>query len=336
MTMGPRTNLKCVAFLAIVCIASGQVLETPKGQVEFIGLKLWNAKYLYEKLAEIDPHNPLCMVGLEKLGFAAFSVKKELQGDRMFTLVTVVEPQFSGRIKRRPAPPDELPEVERWSDLLESITHSPNDYMIALQLYDYHLGGKKETVLQELGAFLDPAITKKIWSDLSKLNGNKDKELAAWIIMNDRNIKNRIAAASVLSNFHQSDSTWWALMDAMRYDDMVGNATDGLLTALSRGFPRELDWTPMAVSIKALLDGTNPTHFLTTVRVLIQTRIGPRFAAPLLRNGGSLLIDYLRASREQERAPVRRLLIRLAGKDLGSDPTAWATWISSLCKSERP
>jgi hypothetical protein len=322
-----------MAFLGLVGVALGQVLEIPKGQVEFIGLKSWTAKQLYDKLVEVDPRNPLCMAGLDRLGFAASSVNKEFQGDRMFTQVIVVEPQFSDRIKRRPLPLEELPAVDRWADVLESIHHNLDDYMTAVQLYDYHLSGKIETALQEFGAYLDPVTTKKIWADIAKLNDGKDKELAVWIIMNDKDINHRIAAASVLANFHQSDSTWWALMEAMRYDDMVGAAGDGLLKALSRAFPREVDWTPMVTSIRALLDGTNPTHFFTTVRVLTKTRIAERFAGPLLSNGGSLLIDCLRASREQERAPVRQLLTRLAGKDLGSTPAVWTEWIASMSKN---
>lgn len=326
-------NFKVAAFLVSACVAFGQVLETPRGQAEFIGLKSWNAKQLYEKLAAIDPRNPLCMAGLEKIGAAASSVNKELQGDRMFTLVIVVEPQFSGRIKRRPTPPDDVSAPERWSDVLESLNQHFDEYMIALQLYDYYLGGKTDAALQEFGKFVDPETMKKIWTSLGKLNDEKDRELAAWIVMNDRNFKHRIAAASVLANFRQYDSTWWMLMDALRYDDMAGAAADGLLRALSRAFSREVDWTPAITSIRALLDGTNPTHFLTTVRVLAQTHISERFAAPLLSDGGSLLVDFLGASRDQERTPVRQLMLRLAGKDFGSDPVVWGKWIASLGKS---
>ena len=334
MMMGARTNLIWITLLGLVGVAFGQVLEIPKGQVEFIGLKSWTPKQLYDKLVEVDSRNPLCMTGLDRLGFAASSVNKEFQGDRMFTLVIVVEPQFSDRIKRRPFPLEELPAVDRWADVMESIHRNFDDYMTALQLYDYHLSGKMEAALQEFGAYLDPVITKKIWADLAKLNDSKDKELAAWIIMNDKNVNHRIAAASVLANFHQSDSTWWALMEAMRYDDMVGATADGLLKALSRTFPRDVDWTPMVASIRALLDGTNPTHFFTTARVLTQTRIAKRFADSLLSNGGSLLIDCLMASREQERTPVRQLLARLAGKDLGSTPAVWKEWIVSMGKNK--
>ncbi len=332
--MRTRLVLIWMALLGLVGAVLGQVLEIPKGQVEFIGLKSWTAKQLYDKLVEVDPRNPLCMVGLDKLGFAASSVNKEFQGDRMFTLVIAVEPQFADRIKRRPLPLEGLPAVDRWADVLESIRLNLDDYMTALQLYDYRLSGKIETALQKFGAYLDPVTTKKIWVDIAKLNDGKDKELAAWIIMNDKDVDHRIAAASVLANFHQSDSTWWALMEAMRYDDMVGAAADGLLKALSRAFPRNVDWAPMAASIRALLDGTNPTHFFTTVRVLTQTRIAERFAEPLLSNGGSLLVDCLGASREQERAPVRQLLTHLAGKDLGPAPAAWTEWIATLSKSK--
>ena len=322
-----------MVLLGLACVAFGQVLETPHGQAEFIGLKSWNAKQLYEKLVAIDPRNPLCMVGLEKLGAAASSVKKELQGDRMVSLVIVVEPQFSDRIKRRPVPPEEVFAPERWSDVLESLTQNFDEYMTALQLYDYYLDGKTDIALREFEKFVDPETMKKIWTSLGKLNDEKDRELAAWIIMNDRDVKHRIAAASVLANFRQCDSAWWMLMDALRYDDMAGAAADGLLRALSRAFSRDVDWTPAITSIRALLDGTNPTHFLTTVHVLTQTRISERFATSLLSNGGSLLVDFLGASRDQERTPVRQLLVRLAGKDLGSDPAVWTKWIASLGKS---
>lgn len=332
--MRTRLILMWMALLGLVGVALGQVLEIPKGQVEFIGLRSWAAKQLYDKLAEIDPRNPLCMIGLDRLGFAASSVNKELQGDRMFTLVIAVEPQFADRIKRRPLPLEGLPAVDGWADVLGSIRLNLDDYMTALQLYDYHLSGQMKTALQKFGAYLDPVTTKKIWADIAKLNDGKEKELAAWIIMNDKDVHHRLAAASVLANFHQSDSTWWALMEAMRYDDMVGAAAEGLLKALSRTFPRNVDWAPMASSIRALLDGTNPTHFFTTVRVLTQTRIAEGFAVPLLSNGGSLLVDCLGASREQERAPVRQLLTLLAGKDLGPAPAAWTEWIATLSRSK--
>ena len=328
-----RWILIWMALLGLVGVALGQVLEIPKGQVEFIGLRSWTARQLYDKLVEVDPRNPLCMVGLDRLGFAASSVNKEFQGDRMFTLVIAVEPQFADRIKRRPLPLEGLPAVDRWADVLESVRLNLDDYMTALQLYDYHLSGQTETALLKYGAYLDPVTTKKIWADIAKFNDGKDKELAAWIIMNDKDVNHRIAAASVLANFHQSDSAWWALMEAMRYDDMVGAAAEGLLKSLSRTFPRNVDWAPMVVSIRALLDGTNPTHFFTTVRVLTQTRIAERFAEPLLSSGGSLLVDCLGASREQERAPVRQLLTRLAGEDLGPTPAAWTEWIATISKN---
>lgn len=332
--MGARMSLIWAVLLGLAGVAFGQVLETPHGQAEFIGLKSWNARQLYEKLVAIDPRNPLCMVGLEKLGAAASSVNKELQGGRIFMLAIVIEPQFSGRIKRRPVPTEEVSTPARWSDVLESLTQNFDDYMTALQLYDYYLDGKTDTALREFEKFVNPEAMKKIWTSLGKLNENKDKELAAWIVMNDKDVKHRIAAASVLANFRQFDSTWWMLMDALRYDDMASAAADGLLRALSRAFSREIDWSPAIASIRALLDGTNPAHFLTTVRVLTQTRISVNIAVPLLSNGGSLLVDFLAASRDQERAPVRQLLVRLAGKDLGSDPAAWARWIASLSKNK--
>ncbi len=334
--MRARMSFTWAFLLGITCVAYGQVLETPDGQIEFIGLKSWNAKQLYEKLVAISPSEPLCMAGLAKLGAAASSVNGQRQGDRMFTLVIVVEPQFSARIKRRPAPPEEVSAPERWSDVLKPINKNFFDYDPALQFYGYYLDGKTDIALREFGKYVDFEPMKKIWTSLGKLNSEKDREIAAWIVMNDRDVSHRIAAISVLANFRQYDSTWWMLMDALRFpdDDFASVAAGSLLEALSRAYSREVDWMPAIASIRALLDGTNPIHFLTTVRVLNQTRISERFAAPLLFNGGSLLVDFLGASRDQERTPVRQLLVRLAGKDLGSNPAVWTKWIASLSKNE--
>ncbi len=329
--MGTRIILRIVAFLGVAGLACGQLLDTPHGQVEFIGLKSWSAKLVYDKLVQIDSRNPFCMAGLEKMGAPASSVYKELQKERIFSLIIVVEPQFADRVKRRPVPLEELSFPDRWSDVMELLNRNFDDYMAALQLYASFLSGKPDTVLQDLG--LDAATIKKIWAAMVKLNDARDKELAAWIILNDKNVRHRIAAASVLANFPQVDSTWWMLMEAMRYDDMAGNAAKGTLNTLSPAFSRDVDWSLAIPSIRALIEGTNPSHFLTTVRVLTQTKISPRLAVPLLSNGGSLLIDFLKASRDQERAPVRRFLASLAGKDFGSDPAAWALWMASLGKS---
>lgn len=318
-----------IVFLTSVSLSFGQVLETPKGQVEFIGLKSWNVKELYEKLIAINPDNPICIAGLEKLGFAKAHVKKELQGNKVYSLVTVVEHEYAARIKHRPAPMDTLPPVERWKDILDLFDQQFNEYMLAIQLYFQR--EKSDALLQDLSADWDVNIFKKIWQALYKKDSEKDRELAIWILLNDGDYNNRIAAASVLSNFHQFDFAWWALLETLRYpDDIVVFIASALLKSLIQEYPRKVDWTPMIPSVRALLDGTNLSAFLTVVKVLTETKISPRFAVPLLENGGSLLIDYLGASRQQERAPVHELLIQLAGKDLGSDPDKWAKWIESV------
>ncbi len=91
-----------------------------------------------------------------------------------------------------------------------------------------------------------------------------------------------------------------------------------------------MDWAPATLSLRALLDGTNLFAFVPTVKILTVTKVSPKLAAPLLKDGGALLIDFLKANRQNERDLARGLLVQLAGQDLGYDSVKWLTWIKNL------
>jgi hypothetical protein len=67
-----------------------------------------------------------------------------------------------------------------------------------------------------------------------------------------------------------------------------------------------------------------------TVKILTLTKVSPKLASPLLKDGGALLIDFLEASRPNEKVLAHGLLVQLAGQDLGYDPVKWSAWIKTL------
>jgi len=66
------------------------------------------------------------------------------------------------------------------------------------------------------------------------------------------------------------------------------------------------------------------------VKILTATKVSPKLAGPLLKGGGSLLIDFLNAQRQSEKEAAHGLLVQLAGKDFGFDSSIWEAWIKSL------
>lgn len=54
-----------------------------------------------------------------------------------------------------------------------------------------------------------------LWRFLRRHTAAEDRQVAYWTLANHGNELNRAAAAAILANFPQSDSTWWAVVDAM-------------------------------------------------------------------------------------------------------------------------
>jgi hypothetical protein len=109
-----------------------------------------------------------------------------------------------------------------------------------------------------------------------------------------------------------------------------------VLQALGAGGTRRVDWAPALPTLRALLDGTNLFAHNRVLDVLAATRIEPALAPPLLAGGrGELVLAKLQALWPAERRAARRLLVQLAGRDLGDDVSAWMTWVRAL-RSEQP
>ncbi|HEX4310965.1 MAG TPA: hypothetical protein VHZ25_13115 [Acidobacteriaceae bacterium] len=80
-----------------------------------------------------------------------------------------------------------------------------------------------------------------------------------------------------------------------------------------------------------LLHGTDLFGFPFVLKALAATRAAPALAGPLLEHGGArLVIAYLGAGHEEQRDLAHKFLADLAGRDLGSSPTAWEDWIARL------
>jgi hypothetical protein len=335
--MRKSNGWRVVFFILLSYIAAyGQVIKAPNADIEFIGLRKWSAQSLYDNIVAANPGKPFhaCAADLKgTLGFADASVTVDLSQGRMYILVVVVEPQFASRIHYNAPPRDARLPITRWSDIGELFKSHPNEYSLALQLAGYHFGIPDYDISKAGLSFEDETITiiNDVWKALEPRNEPEDEILAMSTLDNDANYLNRIAALSVLGNFLAHDSAWHVILSSFCDSDArVSNSAMAILTGYAQVQKRIVDWSPAVRTIRALLDGTNLFAFVPTVKILTATKISPKLAAPLLRKGGDLLIDFLRAQRQSEKDLAHGLLVQLARRDFGCDPAKWSAWIATL------
>ncbi|MGB7213330.1 MAG: hypothetical protein WBC97_11975, partial [Gemmatimonadales bacterium] len=150
-------------------------------------------------------------------------------------------------------------------------------------------------------------------------------------LLADPNVYDRMAAAAVLGNFAANDSTWWAVVAAMRErEGGARDAADATLYTLGNTVSHDVDWAPAAADLHALLDGTNLPQLTMVMTQLSATGVGPALAKPLLQGGGHGVLMYAAARQPIVHAVAIRFLRLVSGKDFGDDVGKWQAWIEGL------
>jgi hypothetical protein len=323
-------------ILAAPASLSAQVVDTPDGAVEFIGLERWTIPMIRDSMAVHAPGEPLgqCAAVLRQLGFVSASARliEESDGTRRI-VVTVVEPHRADRIRLRTPAGDSLPDREGWRRGIETFTEHNQAFQPAIQWRGLLFREDSTIVAQLLGfAGTRAPQVQAFWRFLEEHRSPADLEQALRTLEFDRNRRNAAVAAAILTNFPDEPRAWWALMDAQRdsRNQVAATASQALLGLLSAG-PREIDWAPAAPAIRALLNGTNVFVLGGVLEVLAVTGLAPGVAAEVLRDGGAeLVLARLGATDERTRGIAHAALVRISGNDYGTDRAAWAAWVHSL------
>jgi hypothetical protein len=87
----------------------------------------------------------------------------------------------------------------------------------------------------------------------------------------------------------------------------------------------------VAADLRHLLNGTSLFATRIVMRALLNTQVPSRLA-PLLvgRDGGHILLAYVKALRAEDRTLAHDLLVALSAQDHGYDTQRWRQWIASL------
>ena len=251
-----------------------------------------------------------------------------LQGPPI-TLLLLVEPEDSERVRYLPAPPDSMGPVPEWFEQYER----------------YPMGGLSYTILTHVGRPDGRSVvlpegmpdTMRVLMDrgvafLDAHQSDEDRLRALEVLRSDRNWINRSIAAAVLASFPEEDSTWWALTEVIRG---VGprdySGTEGIMAiqALGLSHARPVDWTPVAENLRAILDGTNLFAVAPLMQALTSTEISPDLADEVIGDGRYVLA-YLRSPNASVRLQAQQFLRQISGLDFGDDLDQWETWVASL------
>jgi len=304
-----------------------QIVETSKGKVEFIGLEKWTTEMIQQKLAYQSPDNfHFCAADLKsKLGFADASVTLDSENGKMYTIITIVEPDRAGQVSYKPKPIGSVAIPASWSSLIKLV----EERGILNEILDYGSTLKKSNKTEK--PLLEGA-DRTWWKYLQERRNKEDFQTALKVLSGDKEYKNRSTAALILTNFPEKDAAWSALMDGVRDKDArVNSASLQALITMAKYVPRRIDWSQSASSIRYILNGTNLSALVHIIKTLLKTKVSQKLANDLFKeDGGRMLLVYLRAKNEERKSLSQNLLMHLSGKNFGSDVEEWRNWIKRL------
>lgn len=331
----------------VTITAAAQVVETPSGRLEFIGLKRRNAQQLWDTIASLAPGkgaNECASILREQLHFADASVV--LNGsnpDDFYWVVTAIEPEDSARVHYLTPPRKAQPDAKDWGVIARTSRSGMTMVQATIYTYGPYLVNKPDSARVMLAQYAHQyramtgrtlnigAAIDTVWRTLATRRQREDKARALKTLATDGNENNRVAAVMILANFPDDDGVWQALMNAQRdRSTNVQSAAGSVLNIFITYVPRTVDWAPAKQSIRYILNGTNLFAFLPTAKVLHATQVSPGIAAGLLAHNGDLVTAYMASDNAEGRTIVHNLLYQLSGNDYGLDAAGWKDWIDTL------
>lgn len=252
--------------------------------------------------------------------------------ERHYLVVKVIEPQEAMRVRWAPTPPDSFTILRpAYAEVVLPATDSVGRFGVGRILWplQFYARGSAERAAALTGRASGREDARRLWRFLDAHRSEADRRTALTALHRDGSYANRVIAAAVLANFPDRDSTWMALVEALR--DPNEAVRDAALAVLREMPARQVDWTTAMPTLRLLLGGTNLSAMESLFTVLARTQVNPTLARPLLHDNGTWVLMHLRAEYPGAEASAHALLAQLnGGRDLGTSDTAWARWLASL------
>jgi hypothetical protein len=344
IAMRPVIVLLLASALAAPSLHAQVGYDAPKARVEVMGLKHWTLQMLRDSVRHYVPgqdlHDAACMATLrEKLGFADALVNHYMgmtgPGSE-FLLIKVVEPQERGRVRWNTVPRDSLQSLRSdYAPLVLPVTDTSGHVWTGRFMNYLQYGDSTRRIMaaqrmmKQYRQPTAPADAQRLNAFLRTQQSDSARRLALRALGRDGFWVNRMSAAVVLSNFGARDSTWHALVHALR--DPNENVHAAAMSVLWGMTPRPVDWRPAVEDLRAVLGGTNVASVGQVFTILVRTKVAPELASALLHDNADWLLDHLGSEAPMVAGDARALLVRLnRGTDLGPSRAAWEAWAKAL------
>lgn len=332
--------LFCAIYLCVAIISPSvaQVLDGPRGPVEFIGLKQWQASDLFESIQELDPDKPFhaCAAVMKRdLEFpdaAAFVYMEQLEDGSMdvYTVVVGVEDSSGVRYQSPGTETIALPEV--WQKM-QTATEEDFRTFSALVQARYQVikadapAAKAPTLAEYFGASTD--TVEEVWELMDGTYEAADYDLALEVLAKDASWSARAISTMILGYFPENDKSWHGLAGSLiDSESFVRNVAEKVLEGLVRADKaKQVKWSKARESLVALFGGTNPFTFNVILEALVATEVDADFALELVREKPELLLAHAGAKHEKYRTPALDFLKTVSDEDFGTDMEAWESWI---------
>lgn len=328
--------LTCLTGTAAVA----QVLETPDGDVEFIGLHHWTPEQVRDTLAALRPEIPLTsgacagvlqlQAGFPQAAVQINSVESVREPDDPDTVITLVEPEESERVRYGPVPADSLGPMDRWWEAYELLEDSSGEWSLAVQFRGRDIPAQLRSRYE---GRIDSTRYAAARNFLESHTNEEDLRLALDVLARDRTPFNRVIAVAILGGFPDREEALHGLIRAARgYGPLDWGRGSAVRTlgVISRHVPASVEWTPVEDDLAALIDGTNLFAFMPVLELLTRTGVPAELRRDLLGDGAPLVMDHLAAKSLSHRQAARLFLERVSGEDHGNDVEAWKAWIANL------
>ncbi len=340
-----RRSLLAIALVLIAPPIRAQVAyDSPRGRVEILGLQQWSLQMLRDSVRSRVPgmelHDAACMVVLrDSLGFADalvnslhFATSDDSPVEK-FLVIKLVEPQERMRVQWLQTRRDTFTVLRPdYAPIILAATDTSGGLWIGRIMWPLQFYGRGPQARKEAVASAPASIradAERLWSFLEGRRTEADWHRARRVLRRDGQYANRLMAASVLGNFPERDSTWYALTEALRDpNEAVRDAVAAVLQAFP---PRTLDWAPQVETLRLLMGGTNVGATQQVIEMLARTQVSPSLAGPLLRQNTYWILTHLRAGYPGAAPAARALLVQLnGGVDLGPEAAQWNEWVGTL------
>ena len=330
---------------ALTLPARAQVgYDTPQGRVEVLGLNHWTLQQLRDSLKAKRPglelEDAACIAVLRNDLHFADALVSEIsyqarQGDpvRHVMMIKLVEPEDRARVQWRAVRHDSARLVRpEYAPIVVGATDTsgalwPGRIVSPLSLYSTDSAQRELVLANAPPQRRDDA--HRLWGFLDAHRGEADWRRATHVLASDPSYANRVVAVTILSGFADRDSSWYALVEALRDpNELVRIAATVVLNSYPR---RVIDWAPEAQTLRYLLGGTNVEASEQVFSLLAFSGVRPALAPALVRDNMQWIGMHLRSSNAPSARAARELLTQLnAGRDLGADPAEWMRWSERL------